>query len=55
MSRVERRWGQNGFLRFEVASGMDGGSKDRLDHVGVEICFPSHVVSNQDEFHGPFG
>ena len=55
MSRVLRRWEEDGFLRVEAASGLDSRGRDRLDPVGVEICFTSHVVSNHDEFHWPFG
>ena len=55
MSRAERRWEKDGFLGFEAAGGLDGWGKDRLDLVVVEICLPSHVVTNKDEFYWPFG
>ena len=55
MSRVETRWEKDGFLRFEAACGLDGWGKDRVDPVVAEICLPSHVVSNKDEFYWPFG
>ena len=55
MSRVERRWEQDGFLGFEAAGGMDGWGKDRLDPIIVEISRPSHIVSNKDEFYWSFG
>jgi len=50
MSRVERRWEKDGFLGFEAVGDMDGWGKDRLDPIVAEICLPSHVVSNKDEF-----
>ena len=55
MSRVARRWKKDGFLRVKAASGLDSRGKNRLDPVGVEICFTSHVVSNPDEFYWPLG
>ena len=51
MSRAERRWEKDGFLRFEAASGLGGWDKDRVNHVVAEICIHSHVVSNKDEVY----
>ena len=55
MSRVERRWENDGFFRSEAACGLNGWGKDRVDPVVAEIWLPPHVVSNNDEFYWPFG
>ncbi len=43
------------FFGFEAADGSVSWGKDRVDPVIAEICLPSHVVGNKNEFYWPFG
>ncbi len=55
VSKGERPWKENVFLRVKVAGSLYGWAKDCLNPIGVQEGLPFYVISNEDKLHRPFG